>query len=207
MNAKNLKHIVLGFALGSFGLAALAVTIPNTFTSGKVISSSEVNANFAALKNAVDALDVTSVGITQGRSGLIPIPDSEFMIDIVTTTISIPKAGFISVSATGTATETTSATGFCGTNYQIDELNGGTIDPNYVLTAGSGLSGVSLVSIPAYANRIYSKPAGTYTFRLEARRDRSTGITQSCGGNSFNNSSITATFIPVSYGTVATSVR
>jgi hypothetical protein len=207
MNAKNLKHIVLGFALGSFGLAALAVTIPNTFTSGKVISSSEVNANFAALKNAVDALDVTSVGITQGRSGLIPIPDSEFMIDIVTTTISIPKAGFISVSATGTATETTSATGFCGTNYQIDELNGGTIDPNYVLTAGSGLSGVSLVSIPAYANRVYSKPTGTYTFRLEARRDRSTGITQSCGGNSFNNSSITATFIPVSYGTVATSVR
>jgi hypothetical protein len=207
MNAKNLKNLVLGFILGSFGLAALAVTIPNTFTSGKVISSSEVNANFAALKNAVDALDVTSVGITQGRSGSIQITDSEFMIDIVTTTITSPKAGYINVSAIGQANVFTSANGFCGTNYQIDELAGGTIDPSYVLTAGSGLIGVSLASIPAYANRVYSKPAGTYTFRLEARRDRSTGITQSCGGNSFNNSSITATFIPTNYGIVTTSVR
>jgi hypothetical protein len=203
MNTRNLKNVVFGFALGSFGLVAVAVTIPNTFTSGTVISSGAVNANFAAVKSAVDTLEATEVGITQGRSGSIQIADSEFMIDIVTTTITIPKAGYINVSAIGQANVFTSASGFCGTNYQIDELNGGTIDPSYVLTAGSGLSGVSLASIPAYANRVYSKPAGTYTFRLEARRDRSVGITQSCGGNSFNNSSITATFIPVNYGTVA----
>ncbi len=36
------------------------VTIPNTFTSGTTISSSQVNANFTALKNAVDPLLVSS---------------------------------------------------------------------------------------------------------------------------------------------------
>lgn len=36
---------------------AYAVTLPNTFTSGTAISSSQMNANFSALKVAVDALE------------------------------------------------------------------------------------------------------------------------------------------------------
>jgi hypothetical protein len=52
----NIRNLVIGFAVGSLGLA-LAVTIPNAFTSGAVISSSAVNANFTALKTAVDALE------------------------------------------------------------------------------------------------------------------------------------------------------
>jgi hypothetical protein len=57
MNTKTLKNIVLGFALGSFGLVALAATIPNLFKSGDVISSSAMNQNFSALGNAVTTLE------------------------------------------------------------------------------------------------------------------------------------------------------
>lgn len=57
MNTKSLKNLVLGFALGSFGLVALAATIPNVFTSGTVISSNAVNQNFSALGTAVTTLE------------------------------------------------------------------------------------------------------------------------------------------------------
>ncbi len=57
MNGKNLKYFVLGAAIVAAGLSALAVTIPNSFSAGQVISAAALNANFAALKTAVDALE------------------------------------------------------------------------------------------------------------------------------------------------------
>jgi hypothetical protein len=56
MIRNNIRNLVIGFAVGSLGLA-LAVGIPNPFTNGTVISSSAVNANFTAVKTAVDALE------------------------------------------------------------------------------------------------------------------------------------------------------
>jgi len=52
-----------------------AVTIPNTFTPGTTISSEQMNANFTALKTAVDALEskVNAVGsnaILPSRDGV-----------------------------------------------------------------------------------------------------------------------------------------
>lgn len=67
------KRFTTGQFLGAIaalllGLVAVAyaVTLPNTFTSGTSISSSQVNANFSALKVAVDALEakVNPSGIT-----------------------------------------------------------------------------------------------------------------------------------------------
>jgi hypothetical protein len=49
-----LLTLLLGIPLA---LHAAPVTIPNTFTAGAVISSAQVNANFTALKTAVDAHD------------------------------------------------------------------------------------------------------------------------------------------------------
>lgn len=46
----------------SLGLAA-AVTVPNTFTAGTPISASAMNANFAALANAVPAISTQSASI------------------------------------------------------------------------------------------------------------------------------------------------
>jgi hypothetical protein len=54
---RHLRNIALGFALGSMGVYAFAVTIPNTFTGGQTISAALFNANFAAIKTAVDALE------------------------------------------------------------------------------------------------------------------------------------------------------
>jgi hypothetical protein len=55
----NLKSFALGasLALGLLGVYALAVSIPNIFAGGDVISAAKMNENFAAMKTAVDALE------------------------------------------------------------------------------------------------------------------------------------------------------
>lgn len=50
MKGSNLKFFVLGAALVASGLWAAAVTIPNTFSTGEVLSAAKINANFAAIK-------------------------------------------------------------------------------------------------------------------------------------------------------------
>jgi hypothetical protein len=66
MIRNNIRNLVIGFAVGSLGLA-LAVAIPNTFTNGTVISSSAVNANFTALTTATTVLEGKTNGF--GRIG------------------------------------------------------------------------------------------------------------------------------------------
>jgi hypothetical protein len=56
MNGSNLKYFFAGVFVVASGLWVLAVTIPNAFIPGTPIKSAEVNANFSALKNAVDPL-------------------------------------------------------------------------------------------------------------------------------------------------------
>jgi hypothetical protein len=55
----NLKSFTLGVAstMGVLGAIAFAVSIPNAFSSGEVISAAKMNANFAALKTAIDTLE------------------------------------------------------------------------------------------------------------------------------------------------------
>ena len=63
---------MIGFALGSLGVYALAVTIPNSFSSGQTISAAGFNANFAAIKTAVDALEANgSVGTARLADGAV----------------------------------------------------------------------------------------------------------------------------------------
>lgn len=57
LKTRDLRNLALGLALGTFGLYALAVTIPNTFAPGTTISASQVNANFNAVKTAVNGLE------------------------------------------------------------------------------------------------------------------------------------------------------
>jgi hypothetical protein len=54
----NLKSFTLGASLmlGLLGVYGLAVTIPNLFTAGDVISATKMNANFAALEAEINAL-------------------------------------------------------------------------------------------------------------------------------------------------------
>jgi Chaperone of endosialidase len=53
--ARDLRNIVLGAVLTASGLSALAAINLTTFTPNTSIKSSEVNANFASLKDAVEA--------------------------------------------------------------------------------------------------------------------------------------------------------
>lgn len=57
MRSGNLRHFVLGAALAASGLYVVAVSLPHTFAPGTPIKASEVNANFSALKTAVNALE------------------------------------------------------------------------------------------------------------------------------------------------------
>ena len=67
---QKIKYLVLGVLLASIGLWALAVTIPHSFSSGQVIKSAEMNANFQALKNAVDALEARLSAVQAAQKAL-----------------------------------------------------------------------------------------------------------------------------------------
>ncbi len=131
MNAKNLKNLVLGFTLGSFGLAALAVSIPNNFSAGTPISSSQVNANFMALKTAIDTLQTSSVGFGAKLTG-----------NASTEGISVSNAG-TGVGIKGVSSSTTSGVaGVLGVN---DNTTGQVVGVSGQATAspiGTGVSGI-----------------------------------------------------------------
>jgi len=59
----NLKSFALGacLTLATLGAYSLAVSIPNVFASGDVISAAKMNANFTATKTAIDALEAAKV--------------------------------------------------------------------------------------------------------------------------------------------------
>jgi hypothetical protein len=62
VNGKNLKYFAMGAAIVAAGLGAMAITIPNSFSAGQVISAATLNANFTAIKTAVDALEAAITG-------------------------------------------------------------------------------------------------------------------------------------------------
>ncbi len=98
MNGKNLKYFVLGAAIVAAGLSALAVTIPNSFSSGQVISAAGLNANFAALKTAVDALETKVTALEAPKSVTLEFPGGA-----LNTTLTQGFAGPTYLSAISTA--------------------------------------------------------------------------------------------------------
>lgn len=71
MKGSNLKYFFIGAFVVASGLSVLAVTIPNAFTPGTPIKAADMNANFTALKNAVDPLEAfkTKLSSTPCASG------------------------------------------------------------------------------------------------------------------------------------------
>lgn len=127
------------------------------------------------------------------------------MTDLVTTSITTPTDGYIVVQGRTTF----NSNGTAGKNVvfvQVDETAGGEESDVYHAEVGidahSG-SGNHHMQQTVYADRIYFKPAGTYTFRLEAKPapDNSDGSV-----STMDNSFITAVFYPTSYGSVNAAV-
>lgn len=70
-----LKYLLLGAFLAASGLYVAAVGLPFTFAPGQVIKSAEVNANFGALKQAIDALEAPgSVGPERLANAAVTAP-------------------------------------------------------------------------------------------------------------------------------------
>ncbi|GIW32822.1 hypothetical protein [Meiothermus sp.] len=93
MPNKNLFFLALGFVLSSLGLWALAgINLPHTFTAGNPIRAAEVNANFAALNNALP-------GVAQAvESDTADIPNFPNSLRR-SVTINVPGPGYVRVSA------------------------------------------------------------------------------------------------------------
>lgn len=127
--------------------------------------------------------------------------NSSDMTDIITVTITTPSTGYIIVEGKTIVR----LSGTRGANYayvQIDETSGGLTTSPYFASSGFDSTVTTGLSLrPAFVQRIYSKSAGSYTFRLEGLSFSGAGPGASTG---CYNSMITAQFFPTSYGTVET---
>ena len=116
----------------------------------------------------------------------------------MTTTLQIPASGYIVVEASSYVTHVFSSHNAI-VSVQIDESAGGGVDAAHNVWAGMfAPPDFQSFFMPISARRTYIKTAGTYTFRLEARREGDTD-----GNVILNYPVITATYFPTSYGAVS----
>lgn len=121
---KNIKSFIIGGFVAS-SLGALAVNIPNTFSAGTPIKASEINANFSALKTAVDALEASPLNLPASLEGTNPTT-ANALLTVTTKNIGTAIYGISndpSSSAAGVQGDSSSPGGF-GV-YGLSRVNGG----------------------------------------------------------------------------------
>lgn len=188
-------HIATGSVTGS-DLAPNSVGIAE-------ISSNSVAAD-EVLDNSLTSVDLADEpGISENvlSGGVLLSQGAPSMVDLVTTTITTPEVGFILVrgsayfQSTGTASRNQ-------VFVQIDETAGGSAEtPHYTWAgAGSHTSSSPFHYFPLSRERVFTKPAGTYTFRMEA-------LTHAANGSGAVSRiwypTLVAVYIPSAYGAVA----
>ncbi len=171
------------------------VPIPNTFTSGTPISSSQVNANFTAIATSAPAVKQAR----QAPAGVpIYINSASTPQNIYSITVTPPANGYVILiansnlgisqtqsAANGAAIYLTNASQATSTNE---------VYPYYTTPTGATANG--WVFIPFSITAVYPVTSGVAsTFYMTAVRD-STGKNYVGIGNSFNDTSITAIFVP-----------
>jgi hypothetical protein len=149
MTAKQFRHLIVGFTVGAVGLSALAsVTVPFTFTAGTPIKASEVNANFTALKTAVDGL---SSGTLPFGSTITGSGDAALTLENTTT-----AGGKYALSATTNSgvSEGAAVRGLAlkGTGIIGDSTEGNGVIGRTGL--GSGVSGQSRTGFGVYGENL-----------------------------------------------------
>ncbi len=162
-----LRQVVIMLTIVFSGVAVIsygAVTIPNTFTPGKTISSGEVNSNFTALANQMPA-------VKTGYAGFNIAVESTYT-HIVTLSVTVPANGFVYLSANGSIQlGSKSADGF-------SEVIVGITDDNIPDTPISGnavrfyldKNQVGSYQVPYGANAVFPLTAGAHTFYINACR-------------------------------------
>lgn len=215
MNGKNLKYFVLGAAIVAAGLGALAVTIPNSFSAGQVISAAGINDNFTAVKTAVDALEapnsVTTAKIADGAVTAAKVADEPGVVQgtgnnctistlvagnqsIRTATLNAPAAGFalvigsaqVNITHTnGTTSETTIGVSTTATTLPGDQ-------DKAIAIASSAASGT--YRFAGSGQKVFPVTAGANTFHLVADENSGASTVADC--------TLSVMFFPTSYGTV-----
>lgn len=141
-------------------LAYAAVTIPYTFTSGTTAKSSEVNANFQALADAMNNRTSATLANMAGTwnytmNGYGSLPSS-------TTLCTMSRTGTLTLNADGTFSDNQADTNTICQNLGVQANPGGTYTGTWsVSAAGSGAL-------------TYSSGAGTLSF--QASRDLNTMV-------------------------------
>jgi hypothetical protein len=190
------QWISVAVLASSLGLA-VAVTIPNTFTTGTAISSAQMNANFAALGTAVTAVetalplmwadtDSAGGGTTLTASGL-------FTANSVN--INVPAGGgFIVISGTAFVNNATAAV--------VDYVLNPKIDGNNVIATFAAYRSLPAdgIGVPDLGSLSY-----TLTVPITAGAHVVSQVLGPFGGTAtffYNRQNLTVLFIPASQGTV-----
>ena len=133
-------------------------------------------------------------------SAIVELPtDATEMTDILSVTITIPRAGYVLVRGLGTyyPYSTTAAT---FAYIQVDSTSGGSLTHGAqsidIPPTGSGVSR----EYPVIAEDVFYRQAGSHTFYFQGL-----GSALGAGGSAYiNNPTLTAIYLPTSYGSVAT---
>lgn len=148
--------------------------------------------------NSLRAIDfLNEPGVTSRNTGA-SVTLSSTVSDITTTTISIPLPGYIFLMAK--ANVTLSGTKLANTVVlRIDETAGGAgLTSQSVRVGDDNYSTNGAHTWPFGIQRVYFKSVGTFTFRLKGYKETANGTA------TVDSPTLTALYIPTSYGTVQT---
>ena len=168
--------------LGITVIAYAAVTVPNTFSSGTTISSTEVNNNFTALGNAMPAgktAEATSLALGGTYSNIITLP------------ITAPTAGYVFLTANGMLQLSGKTTaGYSSIYVGITNVSGGSPASNNYTRFYLDSSQAGSYEIPYGVHAIFPVTAGLNTFYLVGIENGTSGS----GAAYFNR--LTVLFVP-----------
>jgi hypothetical protein len=173
-----LLTLLLGIPLA---LHAAPVTIPNTFATGGVIYASQVNANFTALKTAVDAHD-TRIATLEGTKpgmdvGSVQITNMDLSVttDLVSVNLTVPAAGMVVVRFDGYA--------YINVTGDVLLLAASNVSSSWGANDGhTTVTGNAGQQFSFSHTRVYSiGAAGTYTYFACAQRWNGTGLSSIYG--------------------------
>jgi hypothetical protein len=206
MKRPQLRTVLLAITALGLLVWGAAVTIPNSFSDGDVISAGEMNANFAAVKTAVDANESAVAALQTAQPGAAQVLGTTATTTVDTTLSSVlsldvaaPATGYAVVTAAGEAELIHTS----GTATYINQLGVApnptslpTIDEVDIEIPSGAASGIYRQAFSV--TRVFPLSAGTTTFYLDA--------VKGAGGTIYlNNMRMTAIYLPTAAGTVATS--
>ena len=179
--------LLTGVFLGITVIAYAAVTVPNTFSSGTTISSSQVNANFTALGNAMPAAKTIT--------GPFTWVTTTSPVDALSLTVTPPGNGFVIVSGSGTLGLNVTTAGYSRIDVYLTTTSGGTSATarQFLLTNNTTYFNWA----PFNVQDIFPVTGGTpITFYLTAAKDAVTSNYAAYVGSSSNDTKLTAIFVP-----------